>query len=155
MKKVLVLNGPNINRLGKREEEAYGNFTLRDLEENLIDLAQTFGYEVDFFQSQMEGELIEQLHQADGYYSGVIFNPAAYTHTSVALRDAILSMQTPVIEVHISNVYQRESFRHVSLTAPACSGQIVGFGLQSYRLAFLSLVDKEKSLNEFVKEREL
>lgn len=144
MKRLFVLNGPNINRLGNREEEAYGNFTLNDLEKNLKALAETFDYTVDFFQSQFEGELIEQLHEADGKYTGIIFNPAAYTHTSIALRDAILSMQTPVIEVHISNVYQRESFRHQSMTASSCSGQIVGFGMQSYRLAMLSLIDQEK-----------
>lgn len=149
MKKILILNGPNIDRLGKREEDVYGSFTLKDIEKDLSKLAEAFDFCVDFFQSPHEGELIEQLHKADGKYLGVIFNPAAYTHTSIALRDAILSIKSPVIEVHISNVYRREEFRHQSLTAPACKGQIVGFGKQSYRLALLSLIDEEKSLNNF------
>lgn len=141
MNKLLVVNGPNINRLGKREKEVYGSFTLRDIEENISKLVQKYDYETDFFQSNHEGELIDRIHEADGKYKGIIFNPAAYTHTSIALHDAIKSIQTPVIEVHISNVYERETFRHQSMTAPACQGQIVGFGLQSYRLAVLAFIE--------------
>lgn len=143
MQRLLLLNGPNINRLGKREEDIYGSFTLQDVEKNLTDLVQKYNYEIDNFQSNHEGELIDQLHAADGMYEGVIFNPAAYTHTSIALHDAIKAIQTPVIEVHISNVHQRESFRHKSLLAPACHGQIVGFGLQSYRLAALAFLEND------------
>lgn len=143
MQRLLLLNGPNINRLGKREEDIYGSFTLQDVEKNLTDLVQKYNYEIDSFQSNHEGELIDQLHAADGMYEGVIFNPAAYTHTSIALHDAIKAIQTPVIEVHISNVHQRESFRHKSLLAPACHGQIVGFGLQSYRLAALAFLEND------------
>lgn len=142
MEKFLLLNGPNINRLGKREKNVYGNFTVHDVEESVKDLASKYDYQVDSFQSNHEGELIDRLHHADGKYKGIIFNPAAYTHTSIALHDAIKSIQTPVIEVHISNVNARESFRHQSITAPACVGQIVGFGLQSYRLAILAFIDE-------------
>lgn len=135
MKKILLLNGPNINRLGKREKEFYGTFTLEDIENDVGALVQKHGYELDCFQSNHEGELIDCLHKADGVYKGIIFNPAAYTHTSIALHDAIQSISTPVIEVHISNVHQREAFRHVSMTAPACHGQIVGLGALGYQLA--------------------
>jgi|SRR5690625_3736864 len=146
MNRLLLINGPNINRLGKREKDVYGSFTLQDIEENLNALVQKYDFEIDFFQSNHEGELIDRIHQADGKYVGIIFNPAAYTHTSIALHDAIKAVQTPVIEVHISNVYKRESFRHKSITAPACKGQIVGFGLQSYRLAALALIDQKNNL---------
>lgn len=145
MKKLLLLNGPNINRLGKREE-VYGSFTLQDVEKDVGTLLKKHHYEFDSFQSNHEGELVDCLHSADGNFSGIIFNPAAYTHTSIALHDAIMSIGTPVIEVHISNVYQRESFRHTSVIAPACIGQIVGFGLLSYRLAALAFIEKELKL---------
>ncbi|WP_284140373.1 MULTISPECIES: type II 3-dehydroquinate dehydratase [unclassified Virgibacillus] len=143
MNRLLLLNGPNLNLLGKREKEIYGQFTLKDIEKSVGKVAASYGYEVDSFQSNHEGELIDQLHAADGKYFGIIFNPAAYTHTSVALRDAIIAIQTPVIEVHISNIHQREAFRHKSLTAPACKGQITGFGLQSYVLAAMAFLDKD------------
>lgn len=142
MKRLLLLNGPNINRLGKREEDIYGSFTLQDIEEDVAQLIGKYNYELTSFQSNHEGELIDQIHAADGVYEGIIFNPAAYTHTSIALHDAITSIQTPVIEVHISNIHARESFRHKSMLAPACMGQIVGFGLQSYRLAALAFMDQ-------------
>lgn len=141
MKRLLLLNGPNINRLGKREEDIYGSFTLEDVEQELTELLAKHHYKLDSFQSNHEGALIDKLHEADGKYKGIIFNPAAYTHTSIALHDAILSINTPVIEVHISNIHKRESFRHQSMVAPACIGQIVGFGLKSYRLAALALLD--------------
>lgn len=144
MKRLLMLNGPNINMLGQREKEIYGQLTLGDIERKLKDLLQTYEYELDSFQSNYEGELIEKLHEANGKYEGIIFNPAAYTHTSVALHDAIKAIDTPVIEVHISNVYEREEFRHRSITAPACVGQIVGFGEQSYELAALAFITKDQ-----------
>lgn len=143
MKRLLLLNGPNINRLGKREEDIYGNFTLEDIENDVSELIGKYNYELTSFQSNHEGELIDQIHEADGKYAGIIFNPAAYTHTSIALHDAIKSIRTPVIEVHISNIHARESYRHTSMLAPACSGQIVGFGLKSYRLAALAFIDQE------------
>lgn len=142
MKRLLLLNGPNINRLGKREEDIYGSFTLQDIEKDISELIGKYNYELTSFQSNHEGDLIDQIHAADGMYEGIIFNPAAYTHTSIALHDAITSIQTPVIEVHISNIHARESFRHKSMLAPACLGQIVGFGLQSYRLAALAFMDQ-------------
>lgn len=144
MKRILLLNGPNINRLGKREKDIYGTFTLEDVEQDLQTLLATYDYELDSFQSNHEGELIDRLHDADGKYTGIIFNPAAYTHTSIALHDAIKAIRTPVIEVHISNVYQREAFRHQSMTAPACIGQIVGFGKLGYELAALAIIKREQ-----------
>lgn len=140
MKRLLLLNGPNINRLGKREKHIYGSFTLEDIETLVQETIKAYGYTLDSFQSNSEGELIDRLHEADGKYRGIIFNPAAYTHTSVALHDAIKAIDTPVIEVHISNIYERESFRHRSLTAGACIGQIAGFGEKSYLLAALAFV---------------
>lgn len=142
MRRILLLNGPNINRLGKREKDVYGVFTLEDIEKELTTQAENHHYEIVSFQSNSEGALIDCLHEADGSYQGIIFNPAAYTHTSIALHDAIKSIDTPVIEVHISNIYKREAYRHKSMTAAACVGQIAGFGLQSYVLAFLAFVNK-------------
>lgn len=129
--------------LGKREKEVYGTFTLNELEENLSELLKKFNIELVSYQSNHEGDLVDKIQVADKEFIGVIFNPAAYTHTSIALHDAIASIKTPVIEVHISNVHKRESFRHVSMTAPACMGQIVGFGMQGYRLAAYSLLELE------------
>lgn len=144
MKRLLLLNGPNINRLGKREEDIYGSFTLQDIEKDISQLVERYQYQLTSYQSNHEGELIDHIHAADGIYEGIIFNPAAYTHTSIALQDAIKSIQTPVIEVHISNIHARESFRHKSLVASACMGQIAGFGLNSYRLAAMAFIDQTK-----------
>lgn len=141
MERILLLNGPNINRLGKREEEIYGSFTLEDIENKLSISAKEHHFEIVSLQSNIEGELIDYLHKADGEFRGIIFNPAAYTHTSIALHDAIKTIDTPVIEVHISNIYDREAFRHKSMTAPACVGQISGFGLRSYILALYAFVE--------------
>ena len=142
MKRLLLLNGPNINRLGKREEDIYGSFTLQDIEQEISQLIGKYNYELTSFQSNHEGDLIDQIHAADQKYEGIIFNTAAYTHTSIALYDAIKTIETPVIEVHISNIHEREEFRHKSMIAPACVGQIVGFGLKSYRLAALAFIDQ-------------
>lgn len=135
---LLLLNGPNINMLGNRETDIYGKGTLHDIEEKLTKLANSYAHKIYSFQSNHEGDLIDQLHKADGKYTGIIFNPGAYAHTSIALHDAIKAISTPVIEVHISNVLQREEFRHTSVTAPACKGQIVGLGIRSYELALLA-----------------
>ncbi|MFD2045979.1 type II 3-dehydroquinate dehydratase [Ornithinibacillus salinisoli] len=143
MKRLLLLNGPNINILGKRENEVYGDFTLLDIETEISELVEANGYKLDSKQSNHEGELVDIIQEAEGEYEGIIFNPAAYTHTSIALHDAIKAISTPVVEVHISNIHSRESFRHKSLLAGVCYGQIVGFGKQSYRLAALALLPEQ------------
>ncbi len=129
--KILVLNGPNLNLLGTREPETYGAATLADLEAGLKAAFDTTSFE--FFQSNHEGALIDRIHEAGrNGVDGIVFNPGAYTHTSIALRDAISGVAVPVIEVHISNVHARESFRHTSMLAPVCVGQICGLGLKGY-----------------------
>ncbi len=134
--KILMLNGPNLNRLGKREPGIYGVSTLKNLEERMINLGKERKMEVVCFQSNHEGELIDKLHEAeDTEIDGVIFNPGAFTHYSYAIRDAIAGITCPVIEVHISNVYQREEFRHKSVVAPVAKGQIAGLGILGYELA--------------------
>lgn len=146
MKRILVLNGPNLNMLGKREPGHYGRATLADIAQMLCDRAKTLGCELEFFQSNCEGALIDRLHEAFGKADAVIFNPGGYTHTSVALRDAVSAIAPiPVIEVHLSNVYARpDEFRHRSLIAPVCVGQISGFGAQSYLLALEAAVQRVK-----------
>lgn len=135
--KVAVINGVNLNLLGQREPEIYGTLTLGQIEERLQALARELGLEVTFFQSNLEGELVEALHRADRSADGVILNAGAYTHTSLALRDAIAGISVPVVEVHLSNLWAREEFRQVSLTAAAAAGSISGFGAESYALALL------------------
>ncbi|WP_079509710.1 type II 3-dehydroquinate dehydratase [Mesobacillus jeotgali] len=136
MKKILLLNGPNLNRLGKREPGIYGVTTLKELEEQMVRLGAENKIEVICFQSNHEGALIDKLHEAeDTGVDGVIFNPGAFTHYSYAIRDAIAGITLPVIEVHISNVYEREEFRHKSVIAPVAKGQIAGLGLLGYELA--------------------
>lgn len=140
MKKVLLLNGPNLNLLGTREPGIYGGETLKDVEEKVTTLGGHLGWEVFCFQSNHEGDLIDQIHEAffQGY-SGIIINPGAFTHYSYGIRDAIAGISIPVIEIHISNIHARESFRHESVTAPVTAGQIVGFGVKGYELALLAL----------------
>jgi 3-dehydroquinate dehydratase-2 len=136
---VLVLHGPNLNLLGERETGIYGDMKLDDLNKKLIDLGVSYGYEVRTAQSNVEGGLIEMLHEARNWAKGVIFNPGGYSHTSVALRDAVAAIGIPVVEVHMSNITAREEFRHRSLISPVCVGQITGFGWQSYRLGLQAL----------------
>ena len=131
--KIRIINGPNLNLLGTREPDIYGN---QNFEEQLTTFAKEFPeLEIDYFQSNVEGELINSLHEAAREKDGVILNAGAYTHTSVALGDAIKAIDIPVIEVHISNIFSREDFRHISYIAPHCRGSIMGFGMDSYRLA--------------------
>jgi len=139
MKSILILHGPNLNLLGQREPETYGSLTLAEVNKKLSDAAQDLGVEIQAKQSNIEGELINALHDAQEWAAGIVFNPGAYTHTSVALRDAIAGITIPVIEVHISNVYAREEFRHTSLIAPVCVGKITGFGWRSYLYALQEL----------------
>ena len=133
--KVLFLNGPNLNLLGTREPEVYGRLTLADIEAQVRERASELKLEVDFRQSNIEGELVNWIQEAKGDFQVIVLNAAAYTHTSVALRDAISAVGVPTIEIHLSNVYAREEFRHKSLIAPVCRGQICGFGEKSYVLA--------------------
>ncbi len=133
--KFLVINGPNLNMLGTREPEKYGTTTLADIEKEIEAHAKKQGVEVDFYQSNIEGEIVTAIQKAKGIYDGIIINPAAYTHTSVALRDAILAVELPAVEIHLSNIHTREEFRHHSFTAPVCVGQITGFGKFGYIMA--------------------
>lgn len=137
--KIMIINGPNLNLLGKREPEIYGSETFEDFFNSLE--KQFPEIELSYFQSNIEGELIDKIHETGFDFDGIILNAAAYTHTSVGIGDAVKGVSTPVIEVHISNVYERESFRHTSYIAPHVKGIIAGFGMQSYSLAIRSFID--------------
>lgn len=142
MVRLLLINGPNLNRLGKREPHIYGSDTLQDLEQQLTSFAAEYEAELTCFQSNHEGEIIDQIHEAEGTYDGIVLNAGAFTHYSYAIRDAIASVNVPVVEVHISNIHAREPFRHVSVIAPVTVGQIVGLGFTGYRLAILALLER-------------
>lgn len=133
--RILFLNGPNLNLLGTREPSLYGHLTLADIERKVRERADKAGAEIEFRQSNLEGELVTWIQQAKNRFDVIVLNAAAYTHTSVALRDAITGVGIPTIEVHLSNIHAREEFRHKSLIAPVSKGQVVGFGWQSYLLA--------------------
>ena len=143
--KVIVLHGPNLNLLGLREPGIYGSTTLGAINKSLEDLAIDLGVELDCFQSNHEGVLVDTIHGARAHYQGIVINAAAYTHTSVALREAIAAVQLPTVEVHLSNIYTRESFRHLSYIAPVVVGQISGFGADSYCLGLQALVNYLKA----------
>jgi len=148
--KILVLHGPNLNLLGRREPEVYGLATLAEINAAIQKLAEELGVQVEFFQSNHEGELVDRLHRAGESCAAVIFNPGAYTHYSLALRDAVAAIPVPVVEVHLSNISAREEFRRRSVIAPAAAGQISGFGPDSYLLALraaVSLVKKGELKN--------
>ena len=141
--RVLVLNGPNLNLLGTRKPEIYGTPTLADIERMMRKRAAELGIEMDFMQTNYEGELVEAIQKAKGKYQYLILNAAAYTHTSVAIRDAIEAVELPAVEIHLSNIHAREEFRHHSLIAPVCVGQICGFGAKSYLLALQYVAEME------------
>ncbi|MDO6812422.1 type II 3-dehydroquinate dehydratase [Tenacibaculum soleae] len=138
MKKIIIINGPNLNLLGKREPEIYGSNSFKDFFDGLKEEYTTI--QLEYYQSNIEGEIINKLHEVGFNFDGIILNAAAYTHTSVGIADAVKGIETPVIEVHISNVHSREDFRHVSYIAPNAKGVITGFGLQSYELAIQSFL---------------
>ena len=138
--KILVINGPNLNMLGKREPKFYGNDTLEDLKSSIIKEFDGKAY-IEFFQSNHEGDIIDQLHKAHDKFDGVVINPGAFTHYSYAIHDAIKAIDIKVVEVHISNIHQREEFRQKSVTASACIGQISGFGFYSYTLGINAIIN--------------
>ena len=139
--KILVINGVNMNMLGIREPDKYGVMTLKDLEKDLYSFSFELGIDIETFQSNYEGEIVEKIHSALNNFDGIVINPGAYTHTSVAIRDASSAVNIPTVEIHMTNVYSREEFRHKSLIAPVCIGQISGFGPNSYKLGLKALTD--------------
>jgi 3-dehydroquinate dehydratase II len=140
---IVVINGPNLNMLGKREIGIYGGKTLDDICSEVSDEAAELGVRIDFFQSNSEGKLVTRIHQCKGTADGIIINAGAYTHYSIALRDAIAAAQVPAVEVHISNIYKREQFRHVSMIGAVCTGQICGLGSLGYILALRALLEPD------------
>jgi len=137
--KIVVIQGPNLNMLGVREQNIYGPMKLEDIHSQMKAFAEQNKMDIEFFQSNLEGEMVDRIQECIGEADGIIINPAAYTHTSIAIRDAIAAVQIPTLEVHLSNIYQREEFRHKSLIAPVCSGQITGMGPFGYHLAMVGM----------------
>ena len=139
--KILVINGVNMNMLGIREPDKYGTTTLKELEKDLYSYSFELGIDIETYQSNMEGEIVEKIHSALNNFDGIVINPAAYTHTSVAIRDAISAVNIPTVEIHMTNIHAREDFRNKSLIAPVCLAQISGFGAESYKLGLKGLTD--------------
>lgn len=139
--KIFVINGVNMNMLGIREPEKYGSMTLKDLEKLLYAFSFELGADIEMYQSNHEGEIVEKIHSAYNNADGIIINPGAYTHTSVAIRDALAAVNIPTVEIHMTNIQGREDFRHKSIIAPVCMAQISGFGFDSYKLGLKGLVD--------------
>ena len=145
---ILIINGPNINMLGVREPEQYGSKSYKDLEMELHEYSFELGINIEIFQSNFEGEIIDKIQYAHGNFDGIMLNAGAYTHTSVAIRDALLAVKIPTVEVHISNIHRREEFRHESMFADVCVGQITGFKIDSYKLGLQGLVNFLTSAND-------
>ncbi|WP_027624651.1 type II 3-dehydroquinate dehydratase [Clostridium lundense] len=143
--KILVINGPNINMLGIREKNIYGKIGYDELCKIITDKGKKLEQDIYMFQSNIEGEIINKIQEAYGKYDGIIINPGAYTHYSIAIYDALLAVSIPTVEVHISNIYKREEFRHKSVTAAACIGQISGFGVYGYVMGILALIEQNKN----------
>jgi 3-dehydroquinate dehydratase-2 len=139
-KKILIINGPNLNMLGTREPEIYGTDTIADVEERCTALAESLGMEITFYQSNYEGEIVTYIQEARERYDGLIINAGGYTHTSVAIFDALGLLDIPIVEVHISNIFQREDFRHKSMVSPQATGIVCGFGVKGYELALKSFI---------------
>ena len=139
--RILIINGANLNMLGFREPEQYGTTTLKDIVKDLHAYSFSLGIDIETYQSNIEGEIAERIQQAHEHFDGIVLNAGAYTHTSIAIRDAITSVKMPVVEVHMSNIYKREEFRHKSVIAPVCIGQITGFKADSYKLGLKALVN--------------
>ncbi|EJF07608.1 3-dehydroquinate dehydratase, type II [Thiovulum sp. ES] len=138
--KITVIQGPNLNMLGIREQNIYGGMKLEQIHGQMRDVADKNGFEIEFFQSNLEGEIVDKIQECYGESDGIIINPAGFTHTSIAIRDALTAVNIPTVEVHISNIYKREEFRHKSMIAPVVAGQISGFGPFSYHLAIISMM---------------
>ena len=138
--KIVVIQGPNLNLLGHREQNIYGPMKLEEIHTQMENIAKQNGFEIEFFQSNLEGEIVDRIQECIGDADGIIINPAAYTHTSIAIRDALSATNMPVVEVHISNIYRREEFRHKSLIAPVVAGQIAGFGPFTHHLALVAMM---------------
>ncbi|OHD96851.1 MAG: type II 3-dehydroquinate dehydratase [Sulfurimonas sp. RIFCSPHIGHO2_12_FULL_36_9] len=153
--KIVVIQGPNLNMLGVREQQIYGLMKLEQIHAQMKDFATQSGMEIEFFQSNLEGELVDKIQECYGDASGIIINAAAYTHTSIAIRDAISAVNLPTIEVHISNIYRREEFRKQNMIAPVCSSSVVGFGPFGYHLAMvgmLQIMNEIKAVQEMQKQ---
>ena len=145
MNKIIILNGPNLNLLGEREKNQYGNFSLKDIENNCNEFANENNIKLTFFQSNIEGELVTQIQESRIHHDGLIINAGGYTHTSVAIHDALKILKIPIIELHISNIYNREEFRHKSLISKVAKGVICGFGLDGYTMSL-------KAINKFLEK---
>lgn len=139
--KILVIHGPNLNLLGKREPSKYGSKSYNDINSELIEYATSLGVDIEIYQSNIEGEIVDKIQDSIGNFDGIVINPAAYTHTSIAIRDAVLAVEIPCVEVHLSNIHTREEFRQHSYIAPACVGQICGFMDNSYKLGLKAMFD--------------
>jgi 3-dehydroquinate dehydratase-2 len=155
--KIVVIQGPNLNMLGVREQQIYGPVKLEQIHAQMKEVATQNGAEIEFFQSNLEGEIVDKIQECYGEAHGIIINPAAYSHSSIAIRDAITAVGLPTIEVHISNIYRREEFRQKSMTAPACSSSVVGFGPFGYHLAtigMLQILNEMKAMQEAQKKQQ-